>query len=279
LQESIEIIRFKMTLARHLFLNLSITSLLGMFLLTSTVVLHAQPVFFDHSAKTEVPWVKHHYVIEHTDSLIDFAGHSSLNYRLNVERESRSVVHFNIEVRSTFPKPEDPFPLTVVSDELQPYLNPSRYINSDHQKIKHIADSIHNAAPVHSQYDLVWRVIQYTAAHLSWGNPSDLPSAMDALEQRVVNCIGYTHLPAAILRHLGIPARTVRTFLGLRLTPHYLLEVYYPSEDDWITYDPQSGVPNPANIALYVHHDWDFEGQRRTRPLVTDPNIKVYLGR
>ncbi len=241
-------------------------------------VLLAQPNFFDHSRTNEPTWIKRHFVIEHADSLMDFNSHQSLNYRLNVERESTAVLHFRIEVKSRLPKPGDSYPLASVPDQLALYTQPSRYINSSHPTIVNLADSLLNLAPVNLQHELVWRVIRYTGGRLSWGDPSALPAATDAYESRVANCIGFTHLPAAILRHLGVPCRTVRTFMGLNLTPHYLLEVYYPSEDNWVTYDPQTGVPLPENIALYTHHDWDFEGQRRTRPMVTDPNITVYIG-
>ncbi len=247
-------------------------------LLINCATVFAQPDFFNHSKKEDTLWIKTHFIIEHSDSLIDFSSHSTLNYRLVIVRESKTTVHFKIEVKSITPSPNDLYPLSILDDKLQIYLTPSRYINSDHQIIGALADSILNLAPIQTQHELVYRVIRFTTRHLFWGNPSGLPSASDAYQNRAVNCIGFTNLAAAILRNLGIPTRTLRTFMGLSLVPHYLLEVYYPSEDNWITFDAQTGIPNPSNIALYTHHDWDFDGQKRTRPLVTDPKIKVYFG-
>jgi len=237
-----------------------------------------QPNFFQHGKQAEDDLLKTHFIIEHQDSLIDFQPHESFNYRLTVTRESKTSVHFRMEVRTTLPQPIDPFPIEPLPEEFARYTSASRYINSNDSKIKYLADSLLSIGHFTTQDELVRLVIRYTQWHLSWGNPSELPSATDAHAVRVTNCIGYTHLAAAILRVYGIPVRTVRTFLGVGLVPHYLMEVYYPSINNWITYDPQMGSPLPENIVLYTHHDWDFDGQQRTRPMVTDPAIRVYFG-
>jgi transglutaminase-like putative cysteine protease len=242
------------------------------------------PNFFDHHPSNEPKWSELVFTIEHSESLIDFSSHRSANYRVEVERVDGRTVVFRTGVAQLMPRPLDAYPYPGSGPELTPYLKPSRYIESTDPRIVALADAILDTAQIATAHDLVLRVLRWNRGHLSWGDPAGLPSATDAFETRSVNCIGFTHLPAALLRHLGIPARTVRTFKaatgagGGALVPHYLLEVYYPSLGDWVTFDPQSGPPSPSNIALYTHHDWDFAGQRRTRPLVSDPRVRVWTG-
>lgn len=241
------------------------------------------PNFFNHTPSDEPQWSELVFTIEHREALIDFASHESENYRVITERLNDQTIVFRTGVLQVMPSPDDTYPYTDLDQGIERYLKPSRYIQSNDPIIVKLANAIRDTAQFTTTHELVVNVLRWNRGHLRWGNPSDLPSATDAYETRNVNCIGFTHLPAAILRALGIPARTVRTFIAApeanRLIPHYLLEVYYPSIDQWVTFDPQTGPPAPSNIALYNHHDWDFEGQRRTRPLVSDPNVRVWSGR
>jgi transglutaminase-like putative cysteine protease len=240
------------------------------------------PNFFDHHPSTAPKWNELVFTIERSGSLIDFSSHHSSNYRVEVERINERTVVFRTGVAQIMPRPTDAYPYPELGQELATYLRPTRYIESTDPRLVALADAILDTAQIATAHDLVLRVLRWNRGHLSWGNPAELPSATDAFETRSVNCIGFAHLPAALLRHLGIPTRTVRTFMAApeanRLVPHYLLEVYYPSLGNWVTFDPQTGPPSPSNIALYTHHDWDFEGQRRTRPLVSDPTVRVWSG-
>lgn len=252
------------------------------------IVVHAQfaiaqpPNFFNHSPSDEPKWHEVTFTIEHAEALIDFSSHESANYRMLTERRDERTIVFRISLLLEAIRPSDAYPYGELGSDYQLFLGPSRYIQSNDPTIVQIARSIRDSSSYQNAYELVMNVLNWNRRHLQWGNPSDLPSALDAYTTRQVNCIGFTHLPAAILRYLGIPARTVRTFIAAPdvngLVPHYLLEVYFPSINNWVTFDPQTGPPSPSNIVLYTHHDWDFEGQRRTRPLVSDPLVTVWSG-
>lgn len=125
-------------------------------------------------------------------------------------------------------------------------------------------------------------VLRWNRQHLTYGEPSAIHTALEAFDVRVANCIGFAHLPAALLRNLGIPARVVRTFMvhGPHLTRHYLLEVYYPEDDQWLTFEPQT-VSQPAgtNLFLYADADWNQDVHRITRAFSVDTRTHVLAGR
>ncbi|PRY86237.1 transglutaminase superfamily protein [Mongoliibacter ruber] len=233
--------------------------------------------------KNEIEGISRLFLIHSPLGLPEMQSYKSLNF----STEIKIVEEYRAEIVNTLadkmPSPQDPFPLEEIPGTLdQRYLNPSPKIESENPRISALAQEILSKLDQPNAKEVVFEVLRWNRSHLIWGNPNDVPSAIESLDTRTVNCIGFTHLPAAILRQLGIPARTVRTFIARpdqnRLIPHYLLEVYYPSLDGWITYEPQGpGMPFIENIVLYTHYDWDIEGQRNFRWLARDLN-KTVLG-
>lgn len=224
------------------------------------------------------------YVIASPLGLPPFEDYQSLNFATEIRKLEEDRVEIVNTLAERMPMPVDPYPLPQIPTSLdRRYLAPSPKIESEDPRIAKLAKDIMSKLDGPSTKEVVFEVLRWNRGHLFWGNPNEVPSAVESLEGKTVNCIGFTHLPAAILRHLGIPARTVRTFIARpdqnRLIPHYLLEVYYPSLDGWITYEPQGpGMPFVENIVLYTHHDWDVQGQRTFRGLAQDMNITVSGG-
>lgn len=223
-------------------------------------------------------------IVSPLTSVPEIQPYKSLNFATEVRKIEADRVEIVNTLASEMPQPIDPFPLSGIPASLDSrYLKPSPKIESQDPRIASLAEEITSKLSNPSTKDVVVEVLRWNRGHLTWGNPNEVPSALESLDNQTVNCIGFTHLPAAILRHLGIPARTVRTFIARpdqnRLIPHYLLEVFYPSLGGWITYEPQGpGMPFVENIVLYTHHDWDIEGQRTFRPLARDMNITVSGG-
>ncbi|WP_009032826.1 transglutaminase-like domain-containing protein [Indibacter alkaliphilus] len=214
----------------------------------------------------------------------EMQSYQSLNYATEIRKIEDGRVEIINTLANQMPNPKDAFPLRNIPNSLDKrYLSPSPKIESKDPRIQSLAEEILTRLDDPNTKDVVYEVLRWNRGHLFWGNPNEVPSAIESFENQTVNCIGFTHLPAAILRHLGIPARTVRTFIARpdqnRLIPHYLLEVYFPSLEGWITYEPQGpGMPFIENIVLYTHHDWDVEGQKIFRPLSRDMNITVSGG-
>ncbi|WP_179862243.1 transglutaminase domain-containing protein [Longibacter salinarum] len=220
--------------------------------------------------------------ITHPDGVIDIPSYRSATYEQSVQRLSPDTVLVTVATkRASF---DDPYPVVAVPDSMQRYAGPTANIQSDAADIAAIANQIRSQANARTQQELVNAVLRWNSNHLRWARPNEVPDALTALERGSGNCIAFTHLPAAVLRHLGIPARTARTFVARpdanALIRHYLLEVYYPSTGAWATYEPQiPGQPWTSNVYLYNAPDWSTAGQRRTRPISEDPRTTVRYAR
>jgi hypothetical protein len=181
------------------------------------------------------------------------------------------------------------------------YLNPGKYVNSDHPEIKAFTAKIMEGQNFTNQHELVKYVIKQCASKLRYGDSELIPNAQEALSKGIGNCIGFTHLPAAVLRNLGIPTRNIRVYNTASALisgisrgesagdffaektqrapwiPHYILEVYYPSLNNWVSYDVQSRLNfvNLNSVVLYESSDWDMPKHRSSRPLATDINLMI----
>lgn len=238
------------------------------------------PIEADDMLDRQLPPDHRFFVLEHPDGLPDYPEYESLNLRQEIVAREANRVIVQVTVNRSFPVTDDPFPTQDFGDAFRQYLEPSPFIESDHPEILAIRDRILAEHNPQTQLEAVNAVLRWNRQHLRWGEPAEVPTALEALHTGVVNCIGFTHLPAAILRSMGIPVRTLRTFIGNparnRIIPHYLTEVYFPSAGGWVTYEPQGpAVPSAENIVAYAHHDWSREGQAAFRPVSNDPHLRV----
>lgn len=222
------------------------------------------------------------YTFENESGVYDLIEHESATFKQEIERidDNKSIVR--ITISKGFPKINSTYPISGLPGEMQPYLQPTSHIQSDAPEIKRVADMIKSNTDFdHDLWHLVSAVLRWNHGTLRYGNPSDIPTALDAYNDTFVNCIGFVHLPAAILRNMGIPARVVRTFMvrGSRLTRHYLLEVYFPEDDVWVTFEPQTlSTPMRGNVAVFVDNNWNQQEHIVSRNFSIDPKTFVRHG-
>lgn len=222
------------------------------------------------------------YTFENENGIYDLITHETATFKQEVERinDKKSVVR--ITIRNGFPRVNATYPLEELPDNMQQYLKPTSHIQSDAPEIARLAKRIKDSTDFGNDlWHLVSSVLQWNRGILRYGSPSEIPTALDAYNDRFVNCIGFVHLPAAILRNMGIPARVVRTFIvrGSRLTRHYLLEVYFPEDDVWVTFEPQTlSTPMRGNVAAFVDNNWNQEKHVIMRNFSIDPKTFVRHG-
>jgi len=145
---------------------------------------------------------------------------------------------FEVETKSiefTMPK-EMPFE-EYYPDSLTPHLQPTTYIQSDHDSIVEVANSLKGpdlAATLKANYTLVNR---FTSS-----NMNALTDAVTTLKRQRGSCNGKSRLFVALCRAQGIPARVVGGIILAneeKRTSHLWTEVYYKGH--WIPFDPLNG--------------------------------------
>ncbi|TVP47352.1 MAG: transglutaminase family protein [Mongoliibacter sp.] len=222
------------------------------------------------------------YTFEHPEGVYELPNHQTATYKQEVERinEQKSIVR--ITIADKYPTLNSTYPISGLSTEKEQYTKPTSHIQSDASEIAAVAQMVKDSTDYGDNlWHLVISTLSWSRSVVRYGRPSDIPTALDAYRDGVANCIGFVHLPAAVLRNMGIPARVVRTLMvrGSRLTRHYLLEVYFPDDDLWITFEPQTlRPPMKGNIAAFVDNNWNQEKHVTSRNFSIDPLTTVRHG-
>ena len=237
------------------------------------------------SARPAVPdsppdgWQRAVLRITNPKGVYPFTDYTCGSFTQRVTRESEGAVTIQTQVPRQIPKPAQTYPLTAIPESAKPYLQPTARIQSDHPEIARAAQAILQSAHAQTEADVVQAVCTWTQRHMVWALPDEVPDALTCLRRKRGNCIGFSHLAGAILRHLGVPARTIRVFVALPnggLTRHTLIEVYYPQDDLWVACDAMLGGRISGDMLfLYTDADWSVVGQRATRPFSIGPNTRV----
>jgi hypothetical protein len=90
------------------------------------------------------------------------------------------------------------------------FLEPDRYIQSEHPTIRAIADSIAAATPGDDDWSLAGEISRWVSDHITEKNYAQgFASALEACETRTGDCTEHSMLLTALLRAAGIPARPV----------------------------------------------------------------------
>ena len=145
-----------------------------------------------------------------------------------------------------------PFPLTGIPGEYRDYLKPTRQIQSDDSGIQSRAESL--VRGVKTEFDAVQRILTWVVDNMHYVTPPKQYDALYSFHNGKGNCQNYSHLSAALMRHVGIPVRIVN---GVTLkepytikTPdgeftfkmgqgrHSWIEVWF-SDLGWVPFDPQ----------------------------------------
>lgn len=137
--------------------------------------------------------------------------------------------------------------------EVLPYLNPSRYCESD--RLTHFATRLFGNIP--HGYSRVTEICDWINANLDYqaGSSGESTSACDVLIQRVGVCRDYAHLAIALCRALCIPARYISGYaLGLQPPDfHGFFEAYLGSR--WYLFDATRMAPVEGFVRIGIGRD------------------------
>jgi len=139
--------------------------------------------------------------------------------------------------------------LTVDDAALATWLEPGKYIQSDHQHIQTVADSIANATGA-TGWELAREIAAWVNGHMTEkGFEQGFASALESLETRSGDCTEHSVLLTALLRAAGIPARPAvglayanGSFIG-----HMWAEAYV---DYWRTLDALDLNTDPIRVRV-----------------------------
>lgn len=224
--------------------------------------------------------------ISNPKGLYNFSNYTCPSFSQNIEKLSDTTVKITVNVSEFSPHPKQVLPITNIPQEVQKYLSPTKHIQSDSLEITKIAQEINESSKPKTETELVEAVLNWIRSNVRYGELNkEITDALTALNRKSSQCVGFAHLSAAILRNLGIPARTVRTYAlcccgktPTHFTRHSLIELYYPDDKQWILYDPQSPVsPSPAQIYLYSDTDWNQKKHDECKPFCLDPNTHIEI--
>jgi len=137
--------------------------------------------------------------------------------------------------------------------EVLPYLNPSRYCESDvlgRFAFEEFGDMQPGFCRVRTICDWVHNHLEYTS-----GSTTSTTTASDVLLQRTGVCRDYAHLAITLCRGIGIPARYVAGY-AVDLQPpdfHGFMEAYLDGQ--WYLFDPTKLAPVSGLVRIGVGRD------------------------
>jgi len=145
--------------------------------------------------------------------------------------------HFDVDTRARYPLQAGSLP-----QDIQMYLLPSDYVQSDHPSIVQRATATVGAPELAAE--AAARILEWVRSHIAYDYTYSLPNdALSVYENRSGTCGGFSNLAVALLRAAGIPARkesgcAMWVDHGGR---HAWVEVYY-SDLGWVASEPQMTV-------------------------------------
>ncbi|MHC4432870.1 MAG: transglutaminase-like domain-containing protein, partial [Planctomycetota bacterium] len=125
-------------------------------------------------------------------------------------------------------------------ERLDDFLEPERYIESDHDEIRQIAAGLEGD----DEMDLVKQIYDFVLDHMEYvKSGTDDKGAIVALERGKGDCTEYADLFVAICRASDIPARVVTGYTvqtDTATSKHNWAEVYL-QDRGWVPFDPAVG--------------------------------------
>ncbi len=163
-----------------------------------------------------------------------------------------------------------PFPLGAVDPSAQDYLLSTEQVPSNDARIRAKAKEL--TAGVKTEFDAVQRILAWVIDHTTYVLTPPQYDAMYTFETGKGNCQNYSHLAAALLRAVGIPARIVngvtlkRTYdakteygkltFGMAQGRHSWIDVYFP-DLGWVPFDPQQSQLFTSNRYIRIEAGLD----------------------
>ena len=129
--------------------------------------------------------------------------------RLASGESAEAMVRFRVEKQKTV-APTDTKIWSVpkpVTDSLSKYLQPSPYIESDHERIRKIADDLKDESL--TAWEQVEKILKWVREEIRYKFDVKIHSCLDALDRKQGDCEELSSLFIAICRAQGIPARAV----------------------------------------------------------------------
>jgi len=144
-------------------------------------------------------------------------------------------------------------PFDEVPADVLPYLNPSRYCESD--RLGNFAFRLFGEVP--AGYERVRAVSDWVKDNLVYesGSTDGSSSATDVLLQRAGVCRDFAHVGIALCRAIGVPARYVSGY-GVGVDPqdfHGFFEAYIGT--DWYLFDPTGMARSNALVRIGYGRD------------------------
>jgi len=177
-------------------------------------------------------------------------------YRLTVEPcdlqlQYRATVDLSPEIYATSGIVEAGY--SQLPNEVLPYLNPSRYCESD--RLTHFA--LRMFGNVQPGFSRVTAICDWINSNLDYqpGSTGESTSACDVLIQRVGVCRDYAHLAIALCRALCIPARYISGYAVALQPPdfHGFFEAYLGSR--WYLFDATRMAPVEGFVRIGTGRD------------------------
>ena len=182
--------------------------------------------------------------------------HSNRTHRLVAEPGPITIRYratVLLDQKTSSPESLEETPHSALPPEVLPFLNPSRYCESD-RLLKLAFDEFGAIEP---GYGRVEHIVDWVYNHLAYTPGSTGPSttACDVLLGRAGVCRDYAHLVIALLRALGVPARYVAGY-AVDLQPpdfHGFCEAWLG--DDWYLFDATRLAPTSGFVRIGTGRD------------------------
>ncbi len=169
-------------------------------------------------------------------------------------------------------KTNAPFPLASVPADIAPYLQPTTQAPSRNSDINAQARKLTSQAK--TEFAAVQQIISWVVDRMQYVLVPESYEALYSFRTGKGNCQNYSHLAAALLRSVGIPARIVNGItlkqpydvdigdgiMTLRMAQgrHSWIEVWFP-DLNWVPFDPQQTQLFVSNRFIRVEVGLDNE--------------------
>ncbi len=164
------------------------------------------------------------------------------------------------------------FPMAPVPADVQPYLTSTKLVPSANPSILSKAKELTTGAT--TEFDAVQRILTWVIDHMHYVLTPESYEAMYSFNTGKGNCQNYSHLAAALMRTVGIPARIVNGVtlkqpynvqvkgqiftLNMAEGRHSWIEVYF-SDLGWVPFDPQQTALFVSNRFIRIEVGLDNE--------------------
>jgi len=158
-----------------------------------------------------------------------------------------------------------PFPLQNIPADIAPYVTATEQVPATNAEIVSKAKEL--TAGAKTEFDAVQRILTWVIDHMHYVLTPQEYGALYSFKTGKGNCQNYSHLAAALMRAVGIPARivngiTLKQAYNIEMGPrtmtlkmaegrHSWIEVYF-SDLGWVPFDPQQTALFVSNRFIRV---------------------------